>query len=101
MNSMLNSFTIICVTSRKSFISYFGRVSDLAFKKNRPYVIAGLFNDKDEEIQRTFTSAIKMVNKERHENEELSNTYFAQEMPDIKTDPFYATSKGKKILNVT
>jgi len=77
------------------------RQRDLAFKKNRPYVIAGLFNDEDDEIQRTFTSAIKMVNKERYENEEFLNIYFAYEMPEIEMDPFYATSKGKKILDVT
>jgi len=73
----------------------------LGFKKNRPHVIAGLFSDEDEEIQRTFASAVKMVNKERHENKELSNVFFTSEMPEIETDPFYAISKGKTILNAT
>lgn len=59
------------------------------------HVTAGLFDREDEAIQRTFASAVKAVNKERHENEELPNVYLLQEMPEIETDPFDMTSTGK------
>lgn len=66
------------------------------FKKNRLYIIAGLFYE-DEEIQRMFESSVKAVNKERHENEELSSTYFEMESTEIETDLFEVAVKGKAL----
>ncbi|RLU25956.1 hypothetical protein DMN91_002119 [Ooceraea biroi] len=62
--------------------------------------IAGLFDNEDEAIQRTFTSAVRAVNKDRHEKrEELPNVYLMQEMPKFETDPFDVELKVCKMLN--
>ncbi|EZA54442.1 Glutamate receptor, ionotropic kainate, partial [Ooceraea biroi] len=61
---------------------------------------AGLFDNEDEAIQRTFTSAVRAVNKDRHEKrEELPNVYLMQEMPKFETDPFDVELKVCKMLN--
>lgn len=54
--------------------------------------IVGLF-DQDESIQRMFESSVRAVNKDRHENEELSNIFLLPEVEEIETDSFEASSK--------
>lgn len=76
----------------------------LDFKKNRLYIIVGLF-DQDEadmkqnlDIQRMFESSVKAVNKERHGNEELLNVYLGSEVTDVETDTLFEVSlKGKAL----
>lgn len=75
-------------------MSYFGRVTRLDFKKN--YIIAGLF-DQDEAIQRMFESSVKAVNKERHENEELSNVFLGAETSEVEIDLFEISETGNAL----
>nr|XP_012232574.1 PREDICTED: glutamate receptor ionotropic, kainate 2-like [Linepithema humile]XP_012232575.1 PREDICTED: glutamate receptor ionotropic, kainate 2-like [Linepithema humile] len=60
--------------------------------------IAGLFHE-DEAIQRTFESSVKAINKERHENEELSNVYLIPETFEIEMDPFEVAVKVCDLVN--
>jgi len=66
----------------------------LDFKKN--YIIAGLF-DQDEAIQRMFESSVKAVNKERHENEELSNVFLGAETSEVEIDLFEISETGNAL----
>ena len=69
----------------------------LHFKKNRLYITVGVFHE-DEAIQRVFESSVRAVNKERHENEELSNVYLIPEAFEVEMDPFEVSSKGKALI---
>lgn len=54
----------------------------------------GLF-DQDEAIQRMFESSVRAVNKDRHENEELSNVFLIPETEEIEADSFEVSAKGE------
>ncbi|XP_029165094.1 glutamate receptor ionotropic, kainate 2-like isoform X2 [Nylanderia fulva] len=61
--------------------------------------IAGLF-DQDDVIQRMFDSSVKAVNRERHENEELSNVYLVSEANEIDTDLYEVSTKVCELLDM-
>ncbi|XP_032677546.1 glutamate receptor ionotropic, kainate 2-like isoform X2 [Odontomachus brunneus] len=69
----------------------------LAFPKR--VSVAGLF-DEDEAIQRTFESSVRAVNKERHDNEELSNVYLMPESNDIEPDAFEVSAKVCEMVSM-
>ncbi|XP_076245602.1 glutamate receptor ionotropic, kainate 2 [Calliopsis andreniformis] len=49
--------------------------------------IGGLF-DSGDEIQRTFETSVKTVNRERHENPEFANVFLVAESSQVNTNPF-------------
>ncbi|XP_050461328.1 glutamate receptor ionotropic, kainate 2-like isoform X2 [Cataglyphis hispanica] len=55
-------------------------------------IIAGLF-DEDEGFQTMFESSVRVINKERHENEELSNVFLGPEAIQVETDLFEISLK--------
>ncbi|XP_011138744.1 glutamate receptor ionotropic, kainate 2-like isoform X1 [Harpegnathos saltator] len=61
--------------------------------------VAGLF-DEDEGIQRTFESSVRAVNKERHDNEELSNVYLMPESNEIEPDAFEVSARVCEMVNL-
>ncbi|XP_011872400.1 PREDICTED: glutamate receptor ionotropic, kainate 2-like isoform X2 [Vollenhovia emeryi] len=62
--------------------------------------IVGLF-DQDEAIQRTFESSVRAVNKDRHENEELSNVFLISETEEIdEADSFEISWKVCDLLDL-
>lgn len=59
-------------------------------------IIAGLF-DQDEGFQTMFESSVRAINKERHENKELSNVFLGPEAIEVETDLFEISLKGKAL----
>lgn len=58
------------------------------------YIAVGLF-DGDEGIERTFKSSVTMVNKKRHEDDELPNVYLLPEMHEVESNMFEVSTKGE------
>jgi len=63
----------------------------LDFKKIRPYITVGLF-DQDEVIEQMFDSSVKAVNKDK---QKFSNLSLIPQIEEIETNPFEVSLKGK------
>lgn len=59
----------------------------------RVIVLGGLF-DNGGDIQRTFETSAKAVNKERHENMEFANVFLVADSNEVNTDPYEVSVKG-------
>ncbi|XP_031827369.1 glutamate receptor ionotropic, kainate 2 isoform X2 [Nomia melanderi] len=67
----------------------------LAFPKK--VHIGGLFDNGDE-MQRTFETSVKTVNRERHENPEIMNVFLVTESNQVGTDPYEVSQKVCELM---
>ncbi|XP_012539056.1 glutamate receptor ionotropic, kainate 2 [Monomorium pharaonis] len=84
---MVTNFLLILLLIFLSHVCVLAK--ELGFPKK--VQIVGLF-DEDEAIQSMFESSVKAVNKNRHEDEELSNVFLRAETEKIETDDLYEAS---------